>query len=68
MKEISIVTIFRYANVYEQAIDLMSSGKINLKPLISKVYPFANANVIVIEAFDVAAQLHPDIVKILIKL
>lgn len=38
-KEFDILGAFRYANTYQDAIDLVSSGKISLKPLISKYFP-----------------------------
>ncbi|MBA7658906.1 hypothetical protein ES703_66868 [subsurface metagenome] len=35
-KEACIKTIFRYAHVYPRALALMESGKINVKPLITR--------------------------------
>lgn len=34
-KETNIVTVFRYANVYQSAIDLVAEGRIDLKSLIT---------------------------------
>ncbi len=34
-KEIDVVGVFRYANTYPTAIELISSGKVNVLPLIS---------------------------------
>jgi D-xylulose reductase len=59
-KEVTIVTIFRYANVYPSAINFLSSGKIDIKPLISKKYSFLES----IEAIEHAAQAEPNIIKI----
>ena len=53
-----------YANMYDRAIALLSSGKVDLKPLVSKTYDFADS----IKAFDRAVQAHPTDVKIQIKL
>jgi len=39
-REATIETVFRYANVYPRAIALLSSGKVDLEPLISAVFPF----------------------------
>ena len=36
VKEITMFTIFRYANDYERAINFIASGQINVEPLISK--------------------------------
>ena len=63
-KEVQINTIFRYANVYERAVNLVAAGKIDLKPLISAVFPFADS----IKAFERAASHLPDDVKIQIQL
>lgn len=63
-KELEFASVFRYANIYPRAIELVASGKIDVKKLISKVYPFDKA----IEAFDEAAKLEPNIVKIQIEL
>ncbi len=60
VKEIRIVTVFRYANVYDRAIALLAQGKIDVKPLISATYPFKES----IEAFERADAAHPTDVKI----
>ena len=63
-KEIRMETVFRYANMYDRAISLIGSGKVDLKPLISKTYPFQDS----IAAFDRAVEARPTDVKIQIKL
>jgi D-xylulose reductase len=63
-KELDIASVFRYANIYPSAIELVASGKIEVKKLISKIYPFNKA----IEAFEEAAKRAPNIVKIQIEL
>ena len=42
-KEISLFTINRYCNVYERAINLVASGKIDIKQLIGRIFPFEEA-------------------------
>ncbi|MFB8829229.1 NAD(P)-dependent alcohol dehydrogenase [Azotobacter sp. CWF10] len=59
-KEIRIETVFRYANVYERAVNLIASGKVDLKPLISATYPFERG----VEAFERAASAQPSDVKV----
>ncbi|NUB45940.1 NAD(P)-dependent alcohol dehydrogenase [Fertoebacter nigrum] len=59
-REARVETVFRYANVYDRAIALMGSGKVDLKPLISATLPFADA----IAAFDRAVEARPTDVKI----
>ena len=63
-KEARIETVFRYANIYDRAINLMGSGKVDLKPLISATFGFEES----IEAFDRAVEQRPDDVKIQIAL
>ena len=64
IKEISIATIFRYAHVYPRALQLMASGKINVKPLITDVYKFSDS----IAAFEYATKMKPTSVKVQIEL
>jgi len=52
--------VFRYANMYDRAIALMASGKIDLKPLISASFGFEDS----IAAFDRAVEARPTDVKI----
>lgn len=59
-KEIDIRTVFRYANVFDRALNQIASGSVNLKPLISAVFPFEEG----IKAFDRAASGQPGDVKI----
>jgi D-xylulose reductase len=58
-KEASIEMVFRYAHVYPRALALMGSGKIDVKPLISRTFQFKDS----IEAFDFAVKMPPDCVK-----
>lgn len=64
IKEISIATIFRYAHVYPRALQLLESGRINVKPLITDVYKFADS----IAAFEYATKMKLTSVKIQIEL
>jgi D-xylulose reductase len=59
-KEIRMDTIFRYANVYDRALQLMASGKIDLKPFITERYSFEDS----IAAFEYAANPKPSSVKV----
>ncbi|KFF48301.1 sulfurtransferase [Gammaproteobacteria bacterium MFB021] len=63
-KELRIETVFRYANVYDRAIDLIASGKVDLEPLISETFAFEQS----IEAFERAASARPQDVKLQITL
>ena len=50
-KEARMETIFRYAHVYPSAVSLLSSGKIDVKPLITDRYKFEDS----IKAYEYAA-------------
>lgn len=63
-KEIRMETVFRYANMYDRAILLIGSGKVDLKPLISHTFAFQDS----VAAFDRAVEARPTDVKIQIKL
>ncbi|HET7714642.1 MAG TPA: NAD(P)-dependent alcohol dehydrogenase [Bauldia sp.] len=63
-KEIRIETVFRYANVYDRAIAMIASGKVDLKPLISDTFRFDES----VAAFERAAEGRPGDVKLQIKL
>ena len=59
-KEIRVETVFRYANVYDRAIAMISSGKVDLRPLITATFPFEES----ISAFERAAEGRPADVKL----
>ena len=63
-RELRIETVFRYANIFDRAIALIASGKIDMTPLITETYDFSDA----IMAFDRAVQARPDDVKIQINM
>lgn len=63
-KEIRLETIFRYAHMYERTIELISSGSIDVKPLISRIYPFEKS----IEAYEAAANPALGLLKVQISL
>ena len=58
--ETRIENVFRYANVYQKAIDLIGAGKVNLKPFITDTYAMDDAKA----AFDRIAEGRPEDVKI----
>lgn len=63
-KEVEIRTVFRYANVFDRALNLIASGKVNLKPLITETFGFEDS----IKAFERAASGLPDDVKLQIRI
>ena len=42
-KELRIETVFRYANIFDSALELIASGKVDVKPLITKTFDFAQS-------------------------
>jgi D-xylulose reductase len=64
VKELRMETIFRYANVYDRTIELIASGKMDLKPLITETFAFADS----IEAFERAAEGRPRDIKLQIRM
>ena len=63
-REVRIETVFRYANVFDRALALIASGKVNLMPLISETFPFGQS----IAAFERAAKGLPSDIKLQITL
>ncbi|MFP4552088.1 MAG: NAD(P)-dependent alcohol dehydrogenase [Spirochaetales bacterium] len=63
-KEARLETIFRYAHVYPRALALMGSGAINLDPLVTERYPFAQSKA----AYEYATDPSPESVKIQIEM
>lgn len=61
-KEGVIKTVFRYANMYPRALQLVSSGKIQLKPLITKYFDFDQLP----EAFDYVVKNNDKVIKVMI--
>jgi L-idonate 5-dehydrogenase len=51
VKELQFVGSFRYGDVWEQAMRLVASGRLNLKPLITHVLPLAQVR----EALELAS-------------
>ena len=63
-REVRIETVFRYANVYEKAVGLISSGKVNLLPLVSATFAFQES----VQAFERAAESRPSDIKLQIQM
>ena len=63
-KEVRIETVFRYANIFDRALELIASGKVDLKPLITATFNFSQS----IAAFERAAAGRASDVKLQIRL
>ena len=64
VKELRIETIFRYAHVFPRALSLMEGRRVDLRPLITDRFAFADS----IAAFDFASAMKPMSVKVQIEL
>ncbi|HTJ92968.1 MAG TPA: NAD(P)-dependent alcohol dehydrogenase [Pararobbsia sp.] len=51
-KEVRIESVFRYANIFPRAIQLISSGRIDVKPFISRSFAFKDG----VNAFEEASR------------
>ena len=59
-KEVSMATIFRYANMYPRTIAQIASGAIDVKSMITQTYKFSQS----VEAFEFALSKDPSAIKI----
>jgi D-xylulose reductase len=64
IKEARIETVFRYAHMFPRAVALIAAGKLDVNPLITDRFPFADA----VAAFDYACAPRPASVKVQIEL
>jgi D-xylulose reductase len=62
VKELSIETIFRYVNMYPRVINMIASGSLDVKPLVTKRYSFEDSKA----ALEYAAGLPEQDIKIMI--
>ncbi|WP_367188929.1 NAD(P)-dependent alcohol dehydrogenase [Burkholderia sp. Ed8] len=63
-KEGRIESVFRYANIFPRALALIASSAIDVKPFISRTFPFSEG----VRAFEEAASGQPRDVKIQIEM
>ncbi|MCC5025721.1 MAG: hypothetical protein J6386_24380 [Candidatus Synoicihabitans palmerolidicus] len=64
IKEARVEHVFRYAHVFPRCLVLMGSGQLDVKPLITETYAFADS----IAAFDYAKFPPATSVKVQIEL
>ena len=63
VREVDIRGVFRYCNCYPSAIELVASGKVDVKPLITHVYKLEEA----LEAFERAKTKAGGAIKVMIR-
>ena len=64
IREARVENIFRYAHVFPRCVTMLSSGTIDVKPLITRKFEFKDS----VRAFEVAASAPPGDVKMQIEL
>jgi D-xylulose reductase len=64
IKEARVEHVFRYAHVYPRTVAMLGSGQIDVAPLITDTFAFADS----IEAFDFARNMPATSVKVQIEL
>ena len=52
LKEARVEHVFRYAHVFDRCVAMLASGAIDVKPLITRTFPFDKS----VEAFELAAS------------
>lgn len=63
-KELTFKTVFRYRHIYPMAIDAVASGKVNLKGIVTDIFPLEEAQ----KAMDYSVNNKADIVKAVIQI
>lgn len=64
IREARVENIFRYAHVFPRCVAMLSSGTIDVSPLITRTFDFDDS----VRAFEIAASAPPDDVKMQIAL
>jgi len=64
VREARVENIFRYAHVFPRCVGMLSSGAINVKPLITQTFDFSDS----VRGFEIAASAPPTDVKMQIEL
>jgi D-xylulose reductase len=64
VREARVENIFRYAHAFPRCVNMIASGAINVKPLITRTFDFNES----VRAFEIAASAPPNDVKMQIQL
>lgn len=64
VREARVENIFRYAHAFPRCVNMIASGAIDVKPLITRTFDFSES----VRAFEIAASAPPSDVKMQIEL
>ena len=62
--ELTFKTIFRYRNIYPMAIEAVASGKVDLRNIVTDIFPFSDIQ----NAMDQSVENKANIVKAVVKI
>lgn len=62
VREVDLVGLWRYANTFATAIDLIATGKLDVKSMVTHSYPLSNAA----NALELVVAKPPDLIKCVI--
>ena len=62
-REIDIIGVFRYRNLYPMLVEAIASGSINVKTICTDIYKFENVQ----EGFDDSIDRKMDVLKAVIE-
>ncbi|WP_196037597.1 NAD(P)-dependent alcohol dehydrogenase [Anaerotruncus colihominis] len=63
-KELTFMTNFRYLNIYPTCVEAIAAGRINVKDIVSRVYPLDDA----MQAFEDCVNKRQSMVKAVLKI
>ncbi len=63
-KEIRVMHIFRYRNMYPRTVKLIAAGTLKVRPLITHFYDFKDA----LKAFEFAASMPEEAIKTMVRM
>lgn len=63
-REVTIQTVFRYANCYQETIDAIAAGKIDVKSMVTNIYNYEDVQ----KAFEESLNNKKNIIKGVIKI
>jgi len=63
-KELCIASVFRYNNMYPKAINLIGSGLVDMKKLVTHIMPLEKIS----EAMEIASERKENVIKIMINI